>query len=119
MVPGLLLCSGFSVGMGIIKVIKMADSQQATRPTDQNSTRLAYLVSKFPTITEAWIVREIDAVEGHGLPISLYTIRQEYPTGTHDRAKAWISRLLIAPYRSAQTWRANLATLLQQPLVYL
>src|SRR5260221_4556536 len=55
MVPGLLLCSEFSVETGMIKVIEMAESQQVTSLMGQNSTRLAYLVSKFPTITEAWI----------------------------------------------------------------
>jgi colanic acid/amylovoran biosynthesis glycosyltransferase len=81
--------------------------------------RLAYLVSKFPTVTETFILREIIELERLGLTPALYTIRREHPEVVHDDAIPWLERLRVAPYASPGLWIANLITFLANPLLYI
>src|SRR5437762_12602059 len=81
------------------------------RDTHRRS-QLAYLVSKFPAITETFILREIIELERQGLSPTLYTIRHEHPEVVHDDANPWIERLHVADYGAPATWSANLLTFL-------
>jgi glycosyltransferase involved in cell wall biosynthesis len=84
-----------------------------------NQPKLAYLVSRFPTVTETFILREMIEVEREGLPISLYTLIQDDPDIIHEDAKPWSQRLHIAKYLSVSFITANLIALLTHPLLYL
>jgi colanic acid/amylovoran biosynthesis glycosyltransferase len=94
--------------------------QQNMQPGRQHTApRLAYLVSKFPTITETFILREILEVERKGTPISLYTISRENPQVIHEDAKQYMDRLHVAPLTKPATWIANLQVFLKNPLLYI
>ncbi len=81
--------------------------------------KLAYLVSRFPTITETFILREMIEVERAGLSISLYALIRGNPDIIHDAAKPWLSRLHTVGYLSGSLITANLIALLTHPLLYL
>ncbi len=87
--------------------------------TRKHKTELAYLVSKFPTVTETFILREIIEIERAGKPLALYTIRREDPDVVHDDARPWLDRLHEAKYGSAQLWLTNLKTFWKNPILYL
>ena len=84
-----------------------------------NQPKLAYLVSRFPTVTETFILREMIEVEREGLPISLYTLIKDNPDVIHEEARPWIVRLHTASYLSGAFVIANLIALLTHPLLYL
>jgi glycosyltransferase involved in cell wall biosynthesis len=58
--------------------------------------RVAYLVSRFPQLSETFIVRELDAVEEHGGGVDLELLSlfppPDEPT-VHPRARRWVARL--------------------------
>src|SRR5437899_11707876 len=88
------------------------------RDTHRRS-QLAYLVSKFPTVTETFILREIIELERQGLTPSLYTLRRTHPEVVHDDARPWMDRVRYAPYKTPGIWIANLLTFLAHPVLYI
>lgn len=79
---------------------------------------LAYLVSRFPTVTETFILREIIELERQGMPLSLYTIIHDKPDVIHDDAKPWVARLREVKTLSWRTLKVNLQTFLAHPVLY-
>lgn len=56
--------------------------------------RLAYLVSRFPTATETFILRELNAVECElGTPVELCSLFKPSEPFTHPAAERWVPRL--------------------------
>jgi hypothetical protein len=56
--------------------------------------RLAYLVSRFPTATETFILRELNAVERElGTPIELCSLFVPSDPFTHPGTQRWVLRL--------------------------
>jgi colanic acid/amylovoran biosynthesis glycosyltransferase len=82
-------------------------------------SRLAYLVSKFPTVTETFILRELIEVERRGICPALYTIRRENPEVIHEDAIPWMQDLRTAKYSSPRTWMINARTFLKNPILYI
>jgi colanic acid/amylovoran biosynthesis glycosyltransferase len=87
--------------------------------TSTTRPKLAYLVSRFPTVTETFILREIIEVERQGLPISLYTLIRENPEVVHEDAKPWMNRLRTIHTLALSTLVANLLILFTRPLLYI
>ena len=59
---------------------------------------LAVLVSRFPLVTETFILREIIELERQGLPVRLVPLIRENPPVVHDAAKPWVARALYTPW---------------------
>jgi colanic acid/amylovoran biosynthesis glycosyltransferase len=55
--------------------------------------RLAYIVSRFPHLSETFIVRELDAVSGFGAEIELFSLFPAIDSTVHPAARAWVTRL--------------------------
>lgn len=83
------------------------------------SEKVAYLVSKFPTLTETFILREIVALERRGVAIQIYTIRRESPEVIHEEARPYLDGLRTAPSIALSTLWVNLIALFRHPGVYL
>ena len=67
---------------------------------------LAVLVSRFPLVTETFILREISEMERQGQPVRLVPIIRENPHVVHEAAKPWVRRALYTPW----TFRIPLRT---------
>ncbi len=80
---------------------------------------VAVLVSRFPLVTETFILREIDALERQGQPVVLVPLLRERPDVVHPEARPWIDRALYTPYLSPTIAKANLRALANRPAVYL
>lgn len=81
--------------------------------------RIAYIVSRFPKLSETFILREMIALEKSGWEVCLYPIILEKTKLVHAEAQPWLQRLSHYPWLSGKVIRANLALLFRSPFKYL
>ncbi|HYC93498.1 MAG TPA: glycosyltransferase family 4 protein [Thermoanaerobaculia bacterium] len=79
---------------------------------------VAVLLSRFPTVTETFILREVDEMERQGQRVRLVPMLQEHPPVIHDAALPWTERALYTRYLSLPIVLANLRTLIRRPVRY-
>lgn len=76
-------------------------------------------LSRFPTVTETFILREVTEMERQGQPVRLVPLIKETPPVVHEAAKSWTQRALYTPWLSPSILGANLGALARHPLRYL
>lgn len=81
--------------------------------------KLAYIVSRFPKISETFILREMIAVEQEQWDISLYPLILEKSVIVHSDAKPWLSRLRYFPWLSLDVLATNFSQFFKTPKIYL
>jgi glycosyltransferase involved in cell wall biosynthesis len=82
-------------------------------------TPLAVVMSRFPAVTETFILRELVELERRGVTIELAPLlRDEVPT-LHPDARAWDEKALYTPFLNLPMLRANLRVLFRAPGRYL
>lgn len=86
---------------------------------DPAQRTVAVLMSRFPTVTETFILREMIEMERQSRRVRLVPMIHDDPPVLHEAAKPWLGRALYTSYLSLPILRANLRTLLQRPLRYL
>lgn len=109
-----------------------APTVEVTRPATSRATavtarltchsprlKIAYLASRFPKITETFILFEMRAVEALGADVELYPLWRERTDVMHDEARAYVERAHFERLLSRRTITANLAALLRRPMTYL
>ena len=79
---------------------------------------LAVLLSRFPSVTETFILREVDELERQGQPVRLVPMLKETPPVIHEAARPWTSRALYTKYVSPAIVAANVRAFLKRPLRY-
>ena len=79
---------------------------------------VAVLMSRFPTVTETFILREMIEMERQAQPVRVVPMIRETPKVIHDAARPWIDRALYTKWVSAAIVAANLRTLARHPLRY-
>jgi glycosyltransferase involved in cell wall biosynthesis len=79
---------------------------------------VAVLMSRFPAVTETFILREMIEMERQGQPVRLVPMLKNSPPVIHDAAKPWTDRALYTGFLSAGIVAANVTTLLRHPLRY-
>lgn len=80
---------------------------------------MAVLLSRFPSVTETFILREVDELERQGQRVRLVPMIHDTPPVIHQAALAWIDRALYTSYVSPRIAAANLRALFRKPGRYL
>lgn len=80
---------------------------------------VAVLLSRFPLITETFILREIIEMERQGQPVRLVPMIRESPAVVHPEAEPWVGRALFTPWISPEILLANVRAFVRAPLLYL
>lgn len=93
------------------------DSSQPSTPT--RPMKLAYVVSRFPKLTETFILQEILAVRRLGVEIELYPLLHESTDVEQPDVAQLRSQVRILPFLSMAILRSNLAFLGAAPGRYL
>ncbi len=88
-------------------------------PASARRCKVAYLTSRFPVLTETFILNEMLAVERHGVRIELYPLLRMRPAIMHPEARPWVQRAHYHPFLSWRIVRANLHFLAHKPRAYL
>ena len=94
---------------------------QATREaaTAAVHVRVAYIMSRFPKITETFVLYEILALEAHGVPVEVFPLLRERGDVVHPEAAAVVARAHFHPFVSWRILRAHLHYLRHRPAAYL
>lgn len=80
---------------------------------------LAVLLSRFPRVTETFILREVVELERQGQPVVLVPLLRERPPVVHPEARPWMGRAHFTPWLSPAVAAANLRLLGRRPGAYL
>ena len=80
--------------------------------------KVAYMMSRFPKLTETFILYEILAVEQQGVAVDLYPLLREKTEVMHPEAVPLVERAHFQPFFSGAIARANLRFFGRKPLVY-
>ena len=80
--------------------------------------KVAYIVSRFPKISETFILREMIQIEQEDWDVSLFPLILETPSVIHPEAKPWLDRLHDYPWFSLDIAVANLKQFLKTPFLY-
>jgi colanic acid/amylovoran biosynthesis glycosyltransferase len=88
-----------------------------TRPV--SSGKVAYVMSRFPKLTETFVLNEIRTVERLGVQTEIYPLLREQQTVVHEEAAPLVARARFQPMMSMPVAFANLETLVTRPGAYL
>src|SRR5215472_1296132 len=69
--------------------------------------RVAQLVSRFPMVTETFVLYELEALEKLGVTVELYSLLREHPKVVHAEAEKWVGRAHYLPWLSRDILRAH------------
>jgi glycosyltransferase involved in cell wall biosynthesis/aminoglycoside phosphotransferase (APT) family kinase protein len=79
---------------------------------------IAVVLSRFPVITETFILREIEELERQGQPVILVPLIRMHGRVVHTEAERWLRTMVYAPYVSPAVLAANLRAAFQKPAAY-
>jgi glycosyltransferase involved in cell wall biosynthesis len=71
------------------------------------SPKVAYIVSRFPALTETFVLYEILAMEKLGVGVELYPLLRTRSKVTHPEAERWVHRAHYLPFLSLAILRAQ------------
>lgn len=95
------------------------DVAAAPAPPDaRQGRRVAYIVSRFPKITETFVLYEMKALEELGARVELFPLLHQPPGPRHAEAAAYEERAHFAPFLSWQVLRANAKRMFAAPAHY-
>jgi colanic acid/amylovoran biosynthesis glycosyltransferase len=80
---------------------------------------VAYIMSRFPKLTETFVLDELVVVDRQGVRIELFPLLRERAEIVHPEALPWIERAHYLPFLSAAILRSNMRLLLRHPRRYL
>lgn len=81
--------------------------------------RVAYVMSRFPRLTETFITNEILAIEELGVEVELYPLLRENAEVVQPDAAALVTRAHYQPFLSWPIVCSNLSMLVRHPRAYL
>ena len=98
----------------------MADDASTRFEASQADQRpVAYIMSRFPKLTETFVLDELVAVDRQGVRIELFPLLRERAEIVHPEALPWIERAHYLPFLSAAILRSNVRLLVRHPRRYL
>jgi glycosyltransferase involved in cell wall biosynthesis len=95
------------------------DPDIAEEPGSAASVRVAYVMSRFPKLTETFVLDEMIAVERHGAAVELFPLLRERADRVHAEALPWIPRAHYLPFLSPAILGSNVTMLVRRPRRYL
>ena len=84
----------------------------------KSNFKIAYTMSRFPKLTETFILYEILALEKMGVQVELYPLIREFQKVVHPEAAKMIPRAHFHPLISLSMYRAHWYYIRHKPLVY-
>ena len=86
---------------------------------DTDGLKVTYIMSRFPKLTETFVLFEMLAVEQQGVQIELYPLLREKTDVMHPEARSFMERAHFQPFVSWPILRSNVHFLLRKPRAYL
>lgn len=94
---------------------------ETPRPSAVGSppAKVAYVMSRFPKLTETFVLYEIDALESMGVAVEVYPLLRERQAVEQPEAERWVRRARFHGFLSIPVLRAQLHFLRTRPGRYL
>jgi colanic acid/amylovoran biosynthesis glycosyltransferase len=89
------------------------------RAQQERRLKVAYVMSRFPKLTETFVLYEMLAVEERGVDVVLYPLLREREAASHPDAVPLCARAHFQPFLSVPILRSQLALLRRSPRKYL
>lgn len=86
--------------------------------TPASQPRVAYIMSRFPKLTETFILFEMLAMVEQGVTVELFPLLRHRTDIMHPEAERFMERAHFVPFISAPILRANLRYLRRKPRTY-
>lgn len=83
------------------------------------SAKIAYLMSRFPKVTETFVLYEILEIESHNIPIEIFPLLQEKESVMHPEAENLTQRAHYHKVFSQPVLAAQFYWITKKPLAYL
>lgn len=96
----------------------MTSSTTAARGSTSR-LKLAYIMSRFPKLTETFILREMIAVEELGARVEVFPLLREPADGGQPEGEPYLARARYLPFVNAAIIRSQLYFLAHRPRLYL
>lgn len=87
--------------------------------SDVRPAKVAYVMSRFPKLSETFVLNEMIAMERQGAHVELYPLLRERQPTAHPEVRQWMGRARFLPLLSPRILRAHAHYLLQRPRAYL
>jgi colanic acid/amylovoran biosynthesis glycosyltransferase len=91
----------------------------SARPAAGGGRRVAYVMSRFPKLTETFVLAELMALEGRGVDVDVYPLLRERAALTHPGALDVVERAHYQPFVSLPIVVSQLHWLRRRPRAYL
>ena len=95
-----------------------AASGPASGP-EEGDLRVAYVMSRFPKLSETFVLNEILALEALGAPVEIFPLLRERQPVSHPEALRLSERAHFHPFVSAPILRAQAHVLRRQPAAWI
>jgi glycosyltransferase involved in cell wall biosynthesis len=109
-------------GEGLAHVATQLDdltsASAATERVDPPRLRVAYVMSRFPKLSETFVLGEILAVEEHGVEVEVFPLLRERAGVVHPEAETLCERARFHPFVSVPILRSQLHFLRRDPGAY-
>ena len=80
---------------------------------------IAVVVSRFPAVTETFILRELTELERQGIEVVLVPLLRHEASSVHPEVEPWLERALYSPFVNPKMLLTNVSVFLRRPLLYL
>ena len=93
-------------------------SNGSAAETESRTPRIAYMMSRFPKITETFILYEMLAAEEVGAYVEVFPLHRENTAKMHREAAAYVKRAHFLPLLSLEILRDNLGAMRKHPSLW-
>lgn len=80
--------------------------------------KIAYIMSRFPKLTETFILYEMTEMRERGFELEVYPLLKHRTAVRHPEAEAFVEKAFYHPFFSLSMIRAHLKTLVSRPVRY-
>jgi colanic acid/amylovoran biosynthesis glycosyltransferase len=102
-----------------VAVALTATSPAAAGATTGSPPLVGYVMSRFPKLSETFVLFEMIAMERAGVPVLLCPLARERAPVHHPEAEPWMRRMHVPRLVSPAVLGANVAALVRRPRLYL
>ncbi|VAX38455.1 Glycosyl transferase, group 1 family protein [hydrothermal vent metagenome] len=93
-------------------------AQSCDKTVSSNKLKIGYIMSRFPKITETFVLFEMREMERQGHQVELFPLQRERTSVIHNEAETYVNRAFFTPWLSFQIILAHLCYLRKSPVVY-
>ena len=109
---------GARTGTGLLR-LRLLPFPVRRRAPVASRPKVAYVMSRFPKLSETFVLGEILALERLGVDVALYPLLRHHEATVHPEAEALVGRANYLPFLSLPILRSQLHFLRRRPRAYL